>query len=198
MESCPYPSSLEEVVTLVRRLYQPGSPQVLSQIQETLQAVQRSQDGWKLADSLLAIDDQYVQFFGALTFTVKLNSDSASLSPKDIPILRDRLIDWLVRFNSLGLAQLVVRKLCSTLVVFFIRFPHYWDDCLRHIICSLCFGRFVSTAELPQLPPSGKLLKVAEPRMKITALWFSAILVEEVGKVDSRNLPFSQQDTVEH
>ncbi|PUU80518.1 hypothetical protein B9Z19DRAFT_720678 [Tuber borchii] len=75
MESRIYPSSLEEVITLVKRLYQPGSPQLLSQIQETLQAVQRSQDGWKLADSLLAIDDQYVQFFGALTFTVKLNSD---------------------------------------------------------------------------------------------------------------------------
>jgi len=164
-----------------------------------------------LADSLLAIDDQYVQFFGALTFTVKLNSDrsiephliksfkalilgtnvtgcSGSLSPKDIPILRDRLIDWLVRFNSLGLAQLVIRKLCSTLVVFFIRFPDYWDDCIRHIICSLCSGRFVSAAELPQLPSSEKLLEVAEPRIKITALWFSAILVEEVGKVDSRNI----------
>lgn len=126
--------------------------------------------------------------FNALSLETDATGCSGSLSPKDIPILRDRLIDWLVRFSSLGLAQLVIRKLCSTLVVFFIRFPDYWDDCIRHIICSLCFGRFVSAAELPQLPPSEILLEVAEPRMKITALWFSAVLVEEVGKVDSRNV----------
>ena len=44
-------------------------------MQDILQRVQRSADGWKLADALLGNPDPQVQFFGALTFTVKLNSD---------------------------------------------------------------------------------------------------------------------------
>ena len=63
------------LLQLIHRLYQPGVPEELSRIQDILQDVQRSPDGWQLADSLLERQDQHVRFFGALTFTVKLNSD---------------------------------------------------------------------------------------------------------------------------
>src|SRR5205814_299355 len=62
-------------VELIKRLYQPGHPQHLYKIQEALHRLQRSPEGWQLADALLRSDDEKVRFFGALTFTVKLNSD---------------------------------------------------------------------------------------------------------------------------
>ncbi|KAI9826906.1 MAG: hypothetical protein M1832_005845 [Thelocarpon impressellum] len=64
---------------LVKQLYQPGSPAHVAGIQEALQKLQRSSDGWQLADVLLSSDDEKVRFFGALTFTVKLNSDWEAL-----------------------------------------------------------------------------------------------------------------------
>jgi hypothetical protein len=77
----PPPQSVDEVAQLVKRLYQPGNAQVITQIQEQLQTLQRSNDGWQLADALLGYDDLNIRFFGALTFTVKLNNDGSVLLP---------------------------------------------------------------------------------------------------------------------
>ncbi|KAL8946115.1 MAG: hypothetical protein Q9222_007443, partial [Ikaeria aurantiellina] len=69
------PTSMPEVEKLVQELYLPGSPQAISEIQSSLQRLQRSQNGWQLADSLLQSHDEKVRFFGVLTFTIKINSD---------------------------------------------------------------------------------------------------------------------------
>lgn len=113
---------------------------------------------------------------------------SESVTDDDIPILRDRLIGWLINVASTNSSQMVIKKLCSTSVVFFLRFPENWKHCVRHVICSLCIGRVVPVEDLPKLPASDILLRKADNRSKITALWFSAILVEEVGKVDGKNI----------
>jgi hypothetical protein len=77
----PPPQSVDEVAQLVKRLYQPGNSEVIIQIQDQLQNLQRSNDGWQLADALLGYEDINVRFFGALTFTVKLNNDGSVLLP---------------------------------------------------------------------------------------------------------------------
>lgn len=77
----PPPQSVDEVAQLVKRLYQPGNPQVITSIQGQLQTLQRSNDGWQLADALLDYEDVNVRFFGALTFTVKLNNDGSVRLP---------------------------------------------------------------------------------------------------------------------
>lgn len=69
------PQTVAEAENLVKRLYRPGSPQVIEQISNHLQQLQLSQDGWKLADELLASEDANVRFFAALTFTIKLNNE---------------------------------------------------------------------------------------------------------------------------
>ncbi|TKA77504.1 hypothetical protein B0A49_00794 [Cryomyces minteri] len=71
----PMPQSLAEVEQLVIQLYEPGSPKIIAAIQEHLQTLQRSTNGWQMADALLGSQDPKVRFFGALTFTVKLNLD---------------------------------------------------------------------------------------------------------------------------
>lgn len=60
---------------LIQQLYSPGSPHQKSEIQEDLQRLQRSRQGWQLADGLLKSEDERVRFFGALTFTIKIHVD---------------------------------------------------------------------------------------------------------------------------
>ena len=76
------PQSVAEVEQLVQRLYKPGSPSVITGIGDQLQKLQLSQDGWQLADELMASSDTNVRFFAALTFTVKLNNDGSVLDPE--------------------------------------------------------------------------------------------------------------------
>ena len=70
---------------LVQKLYQPGSPQGIASIQTSLQKLQRSQQGWQFADALLRSDDEKVRFFGALTFTIKINQDWQGVSAFGMP-----------------------------------------------------------------------------------------------------------------
>ena len=82
---------------LVQKLYQPGSPQEVARIQDALQKLQRSQQGWQLADALLQSQDEKVRFFGALTFTIKINQDWQEYSASRYP--RRRLIRYQEHFD---------------------------------------------------------------------------------------------------
>lgn len=62
---------------LVQRLYTPGNPRTIAQVDDQLKLLQHSPEGWQLADALLGSDDANVRFFGALTFQVKLNNDGS-------------------------------------------------------------------------------------------------------------------------
>lgn len=70
------PISFAQVEELVRSLYEPGQGKKIAETEATLRVLQRSPQGWDLADALLGSQDEQVRFFGALTFTVKLNADS--------------------------------------------------------------------------------------------------------------------------
>jgi hypothetical protein len=71
-----FPLSFEEIEGLVKSLYDPGHAKKISQNEATLRILQRSPQGWEIADALLKSNDEQVRFFGALTLTVKLNADS--------------------------------------------------------------------------------------------------------------------------
>jgi hypothetical protein len=71
-----FPLSFEEIEGLVKSLYDPGNAKKISQNEATLRVLQRSPQGWEIADALLKSNDEQVRFFGALTLTVKLNADS--------------------------------------------------------------------------------------------------------------------------
>ena len=60
---------------LIQKLYSPGPHQEVFRIQNILQKLQRSQEGWQFADALLQSLDDKVRFFGALTFSIKINHD---------------------------------------------------------------------------------------------------------------------------
>lgn len=69
---------LAEHERLIKRLYEPGAD--VDRINAVLTSYQRSQQGWLLADQSLQSQDANVRFFGALTFTIKINTDWDTLS----------------------------------------------------------------------------------------------------------------------
>ncbi|KAI9807313.1 MAG: hypothetical protein M1833_000056 [Piccolia ochrophora] len=182
----PFPTSVAEVEQLVVRLYSPGAPhgQIVA-IQETLQKLQRSADGWQLADTLLQNHDEKVRFFGALTFTVKLHSDGGTLDDEAAQQLLERLVTWLLRLISHKEGSLVVKKLCSTLVAYLIRFPKRWSRCVRQLLCSLREAKFMSSDTLERGEPTESLVSGLGISQSRAALWFVRTLVEEAGKIDN-------------
>jgi uncharacterized protein YjeT (DUF2065 family) len=74
-----FPLNFEEIEGLVKSLYNPGNAKKISQNEATLRVLQRSPQGWEIADALLKSSDEQVRFFGALTLTIKLNADSCVL-----------------------------------------------------------------------------------------------------------------------
>jgi hypothetical protein len=71
-----YGPILPNISQLIVQLYQPGAPETIAKTQETLQKLQRSPQGWQLANSLASHENEQVRFFAALTFIVKLNTDA--------------------------------------------------------------------------------------------------------------------------
>ncbi|RMJ21414.1 hypothetical protein PHISP_07717 [Aspergillus sp. HF37] len=69
---------INDARTLVSQLYDPanaGNPTKINFIQEHLQALQKGPHAWLIANDLLGSDNAGLRFFGALTFTVKINHD---------------------------------------------------------------------------------------------------------------------------
>jgi hypothetical protein len=71
-----FPLGFDEIERLVKSLADPGNAKKISQNEATLRVLQRSPQGWEIADALLKSDDEQVRFFGALTLTIKLNADT--------------------------------------------------------------------------------------------------------------------------
>jgi hypothetical protein len=67
--------SLQEIEQLVKSLLHPGPSHNVQKLGVQFQELQRSPQGWQVADYLLGRDDAQVRFYGALTFQVKLNND---------------------------------------------------------------------------------------------------------------------------
>jgi len=90
--------------------------------------------------------------------------------------------------TSSGEGQLVVKKLLSTLVVFFLRFPSKWNYSIRHVASCLSKGDVVPLDVLSQVPSLDMITSQMRTDHVITALWFSSMLAEEIGKTDSGNI----------
>lgn len=75
MENIPIPNTLPEVEQLIHELYKPNSAETITRIQEVLQRLQKSPQGWQLAQGLLTCPGDNIKFFGALTIIVKLNTE---------------------------------------------------------------------------------------------------------------------------
>ncbi|KAF2841488.1 ARM repeat-containing protein [Patellaria atrata CBS 101060] len=178
------PTSIVELEALVQRFYQPASPKVISQIEQQLQTLQRSPDGWQMADALLSSTDEKSKFFGALTFTVKLNQDWSSLDIDQTHLLLSRLVSWTVRLIAANEKPLVTKKLCTTLVTYFSRPTVSWSHSIRHLICCFYKREFIPEDTLDHFPRTVDMVTTLTPYQITATLWYASSLVEEAAKTD--------------
>jgi len=186
-------TSLAEVEQLVQRLYSSSDPAVVNGTQSQLQATQR-ENGWQIAEALLQSDDQNVRFFGALTWLVKINQDGASLGEDDLTQLQATLLNWTVRLASGGESTLVLRKLCSVLVAFFMLAKVDWRLCIRHIIVCFRHGQVFDTETAVTMYPSehplADLWVSLSSKQKDFVLAFTTSLAEDAARVEHGNQHF--------
>lgn len=118
-------SSIHEVVALIEELYSPHPKHDVNQIQQSLQSIQKSEQGFHLATELLS-DDKYsanVKYFGALTLTVQLNTLGESNYETLWNVFKSNSM-YLAKFSTLyvsdphtyGQSLIIIRKLMSNLV----------------------------------------------------------------------------------
>lgn len=154
-----------------------------------MQSLQRSQQGWQFADALLQSQDANVRFFGALTFTIKINQDWNSLKEADATQLLYRLVEWLVQFTKSQESTLVIRKLCSALIAYYLRPSGAWKRCIRHLLVSFNAGQPIPFDQLSaQRTPISSLFNTLNGTQRQAILWFASGLVEEVNKADSASI----------
>ncbi|KAK4249639.1 hypothetical protein C7999DRAFT_39301 [Corynascus novoguineensis] len=192
MEQLPLPTSLAEVEALIRALYQPNPPETISKIQDVLHRLQRSPEGWQLAQSLISHGEDNIRFYAALTLIIKLNRDSTGLSEDDAKNLLENIISWTIQSLADGAGNFVIKKLCTALVTFFMHFSHLWPNCIRHFIHCLDLGRGVPVDSLDDALPTDVLVSKLDRRKLRVAIWFATSFVEEVGKTDMSAPKFIQ------
>jgi hypothetical protein len=169
---------------LIRALYQPNPPETVSKIQEVLHRLQRSPEGWQLAQSLIRHDEDNIRFYAALTLIIKLNRDSAALSEDEAQGLVQNIISWTVQSLTDGAGAFVTRKLCSALVTYFMHFSHLWPNCVRHFLYCLDIGRGTPVESLDDALGTDILVSKLDRQKLRVAIWFVTSFVEEVGKTD--------------
>ncbi|KAI3336562.1 armadillo-type protein [Xylariaceae sp. AK1471] len=184
----PVPTTLPEVEHLINELYKPNPAETISYIQEVLQRLQKSPQGWQLAQGLLAQPGDNIKFFGALTIIVKLNTER--LPDDDALSVLQSLITWLVRSLSDGSGPIVIRKLCSALVTYYIHYSHTWSRCVRHLLHCLDRNVAVPLEEVRDTSPLEDLIQELDTQKYLAASWFAAALAEETEKVDTKSTKY--------
>lgn len=168
---------------LIKELYRPFQHDV-ARIQDVLHRLQKSPEGWQLAQTLISHQEDEIRFFAALTLMIKLNRDSTSLSEDDAKGLLESIINWTIQSLNDGAGAIVTRKLCSALVTYFVHFSHLWPSCVRHFIYCLDLGRGTRADSLDDALTTSILVEKLDCQKLKVAVWFASTLVEEVGKTD--------------
>jgi hypothetical protein len=174
-----FPLPYEEIERLVKSLYEPGQAKKISETEATLRVLQRSPQGWQIADALLKSDSEQVRFFGALTLTVKLNADSAELDEDSSEQLLSTLIYHLITKPTSSIAT---RKVSSTLAQYFTKPISVWTQCIRGLAVSFAVQRPVLDKELDEHPSTWDLVPQFSDDQLLVMLDFAMSLADESKK----------------
>ncbi|KAI9722130.1 MAG: hypothetical protein M1828_004944 [Chrysothrix sp. TS-e1954] len=178
-------ASLLEVESLVLRLYSPvKNPGVIADTQKQLQEIQKGPDGWRLAEHLMNHPDENARFFAALTFSVKLNQEGASLSAQELNGLLHKLISSCLIMLATAEKTFVLRKLCTTLVKFYALTNATWTRSIRHLHTCLVHNQlFDEEATLAMTKGTLDCSRLGE-RQRLFLLAFARTFAEDMTKVD--------------
>ena len=88
--------------------------------------------------------------------------------------------------NSVG--AMVLKKLCLTLVTYFIQFSSSWTRCVKHLLYCLSVKEALPYQTIDAAPEVAHILERISDDQVVAMFWFAASLVDEVGKTDSNSL----------
>ncbi len=125
-------------------------------------------------------------YFGSIeAYYVSRNS----LSEADATSLLSRLVEWLIQLVKAEESALVLKKLCSALITYYLRPSGALDRCIRFLIVSFQNGYSIPFESFnnEQISMSSAVAALSGAQVK-TILWFAAGLVEEVNKVNGASI----------
>ncbi|EEH36902.2 hypothetical protein PAAG_07320 [Paracoccidioides lutzii Pb01] len=170
---------LDEARQLVDALNAPGNAGLAKSIQERLQALQKSEAGWSIADGLLASDDTNARFFGALTLTIKIHQDWVNLGEAKAKDLLAHLINILILLITRDETSIIMRKFMTTLTTFFFKPGAPWTHCVRQIAMSVASGKYLLEDQCDQESFDKLALPSFSYERMLPLLSFSTTLAEE-------------------
>lgn len=142
---------------------------------------------------------------GALTFTIKINTDwqvkfvtdltcailtgvRDTLSEDDAQQLLTRLVEIYVNMAERNDKTMVLRKMSSTIVAYFLHKESKWIHCVKTLVASFSQHRFVQDVEIPADFEVSTILDQLSPSKVNATFLFCSSLVEETLKFDSKTL----------
>ncbi|KAG8630142.1 hypothetical protein KVT40_001761 [Elsinoe batatas] len=169
----------EQAAALIKKLNDPSQARRANIISQQLQELQLSPDGWTIADRLLSTDDNVFQFYGALTFQIKVNRDVSTLDENDSRQILDRVMDRLVTCINNATPARVTDKLWSVLGSFLMHAPRIWQDPLGEALLRL-MGLESNDTTVPLVHHVASLTM----RQLRALLKLALILSEDLGSLD--------------
>lgn len=185
-------SFVAEAEHLIKRLYGPISPSEVPPIEKRILELQHAH-GWDLANALLHNNDQNVRFIGCRTYQVAINDSGSSLDEPHLDSLLTKLLDWFMHCVEGNDSPLVLKKLCSTLVTYFVLSNATWTTAIRHVLCCLQSRRALPMQTLEGFPPTKDLLLLLRPVQLQLLMIFVTDLAIDAAKIDH-----TQQSDVTH
>ena len=133
-------SDVVEIERLILTLYQTIDSDERSRVDKQLIELQRSPQGFQIADKLLQSTSDEVRFYGARTFIVKIHKDLHTLGEEPRQELLHRLVSWMVYATNNDYSTATLRKLCSAVAAYFIATEGTWYTCVSDVQAALFSG----------------------------------------------------------
>ncbi|RLM00914.1 hypothetical protein CFD26_108468 [Aspergillus turcosus] len=179
------PHILNEARELVSQLYSPENarnPAQIKFIQERLQSLQKGPEAWLIANDLLSASSTDMRFFGALTFTVKINLDWQRLNQHDVQELLGRLVGHYAVLVNSGEVPLVIRKLATTLATIFLKPGAPWTRAIWNVAASLAGSKYVPEDQARSVDLLNSILPAMSQPQIVALLYFCNVLAEDMNK----------------
>lgn len=116
------------------------------------------------------------------------NLSRNTLSEDDAQQLLTRLVEIYVRMAENNEKTMVLRKMSSTLVAYFLHKESKWVHCVKTLVASFSQHRFVQDTEIPADFEVSTILDQLSPSEVNATFLFCSSLVEETLKFDSKTL----------
>ncbi|QSL66785.1 hypothetical protein MERGE_001171 [Pneumocystis wakefieldiae] len=182
-----------QIAELVKRLYSPqnsGNAKLIDETHKLLQKLQTSDRSIEYANICMKNPDLNVQFFGALTFYVKISSDWTSMVEGEVVSLLYDLLNW-VKIYING-PVIVIKKLISSLSIFALKTaPMLWNRPICCIMMLLKSDEKIELADIITMLEIDQVLSLNSKQKRVLVL-FSLFFLEEIEKSDVLPLQLHQ------